>query len=106
MEEFDAKWERGEVKGWEDRGVGKAPVQSVASIIDVNAFIDIDDLESVGADRLKQALQSLGLKCGGTPRQRAERLYLLKGRSLEDLDPIHFAKGPISPFSSPTRRHG
>lgn len=46
-----------------------------------------------GADRLKEALQQLGLKCGGTPRQRAERLFLLRSQPLEQLERKHFAAG-------------
>ncbi len=81
---------------------------------------------SSGADRLKEALQGLGLKSGGTLRERAERLYLTKtlpltqvgkGGSillsqflaavshdlpvpdppLSQLDKKHFAKGIVVP---------
>jgi len=37
----------GEVTGWEDRGLGKAAVKSISSVIDVDAFRDADDLETV-----------------------------------------------------------
>lgn len=94
LEEFDRKWEAGEILGWEDRGCGNSiSVQNVRSVIDLDAFVDVDDLETVGPERLKQALRSLGLKCGGTTRQRAERLYSLKGHSLEVIDVSLFAKG-------------
>lgn len=33
-----------------------------------------------GAEQLKQKLSQLGLKCGGTVQQRAQRLYAIKGR--------------------------
>ena len=46
-----------------------------------------------GAERLKEALAALGLKCGGTLRQRAERLMQAKGKKLEELDRSLFAKG-------------
>lgn len=46
-----------------------------------------------GAERLKEALSALGLKCGGTLRQRAERLMQAKGKKLEELDRSLFAKG-------------
>ena len=46
-----------------------------------------------GPERLKEALAALGLKSGGTPRQRAERLFLTAGTPLEKLDRKHFAKG-------------
>jgi splicing factor 3A subunit 3 len=37
------------------------------------------DLHHHGLDRLKSALTALGLKCGGTLEQRAERLFSVKG---------------------------
>ena len=46
-----------------------------------------------GGERLKEALAALGLKTGGTLRQRAERLWLTRGAPLEALDKKHFAKG-------------
>ena len=55
----------------------------------------------VGADALKDALAKLGLKCGGTLRQRAERLLLTKTTPLEKLDRKLFAKGVV-PAVSPT----
>ena len=42
--------------------------------------------------RLKSALMALGLKCGGTLEERANRLFSTKGKSLNDLDPALFAK--------------
>jgi splicing factor 3A subunit 3 len=35
---------------------------------------------------------ALGLKCGGTLKERAQRLFATKGRNLQDLDPSTFAK--------------
>jgi hypothetical protein len=46
-----------------------------------------------GADRLKETLAAMGLKCGGTLRQRAERLMAVKGKSFDQLDPSLYAKG-------------
>ena len=42
--------------------------------------------------RLKSALIALGLKCGGTLQERAERLFMTKGKKLTDLSPALFAK--------------
>lgn len=50
-------------------------------------------LSCAGPDRLKEALQSVGLKSGGTLRQRAERLWLTKDMPLEQLDKKLFVKG-------------
>lgn len=48
----------------------------------------------LGLDRLKSALLALGLKCGGTLEERAQRLFSTKGKSLESLDTSLFAKNP------------
>lgn len=50
-------------------------------------------MESVGPERLKAALQAMGLKCGGTVQERAQRLFVTKGKKLEDLESSLFAKG-------------
>lgn len=50
-----------------------------------------------GPERLKDALQSIGLKSGGTLRQRAERLFLTKDTPAERLDRKLFAKGAVAP---------
>lgn len=46
-----------------------------------------------GADAIKEALAKLGLKTGGTLRQRAERLFLTRDVPLAELDKRHFVKG-------------
>eukprot|EP00241_Pyramimonas_parkeae_P019934 CAMPEP_0114288688 /NCGR_PEP_ID=MMETSP0059-20121206/6953_1 /TAXON_ID=36894 /ORGANISM="Pyramimonas parkeae, Strain CCMP726" /LENGTH=164 /DNA_ID=CAMNT_0001409869 /DNA_START=220 /DNA_END=714 /DNA_ORIENTATION=- len=52
-----------------------------------------DLLQGVGADDLKKELQAIGLKCGGTPKERAERLFQTKGVSdPSTLDKSLFAK--------------
>lgn len=50
------------------------------------------DLEVFGLDRLKQELTARGLKCGGALRERAERLFLLRDKTLDQLDKKHLAK--------------
>lgn len=37
-------------------------------------------------DRLKEGLEALGLKCGGTLEQRADRLFSVKGKKTEEID--------------------
>jgi len=49
-------------------------------------------ISAVTPEHLKFTLQQLGLKCGGTPAQRGERLFATKGKSLSELDPSMFAK--------------
>ena len=54
-----------------------------------------------GPDAIKEALAKLGLKTGGTLRQRAERLFLTRDVPLAELDRKHFVKGaaPASALS-------
>lgn len=77
--------------GWEDKGQG-ASSATCSHVIDLEAFETKDDLEALGADRIKEALVALGLKSGGTLSQRAERLMMTKSKPLEMLDPKLFAK--------------
>lgn len=41
--------------------------------LDLSAFSSWEELASLGLDRLKSALMALGLKCGGTLEERAQR---------------------------------
>ncbi len=60
-------------------------------------------VSAAGADALKDALTKLGLKCGGTLRQRAERLILTKTTPVEKLDRKLFAKGVVPVVSHNSR---
>ncbi|XP_014777005.1 splicing regulator SDE2 [Octopus bimaculoides] len=51
------------------------------------------DLEVLGLDMLKAALQDRGMKCGGTLTERAQRLFAVKGLTPEQIDPSLLAKG-------------
>jgi hypothetical protein len=50
------------------------------------------DLEVFGMDRLKEELTAKGLKCGGSLSERAERLFLLRTKTLATIDKKHLAK--------------
>jgi splicing factor 3A subunit 3 len=50
-----------------------------------------EDLESLGLEALKMILGSQGLKTGGTLAERARRLFLLKNKTVEELDRKHRA---------------
>lgn len=52
----------------------------------------MEELVSKGGDVLKYTLQSMGLKCGGTVRERAQRLLSIKGKAIHELDQSLFAK--------------
>eukprot|EP00271_Cylindrocystis_brebissonii_P006567 TRINITY_DN19344_c0_g2_i1.p1 TRINITY_DN19344_c0_g2~~TRINITY_DN19344_c0_g2_i1.p1 ORF type:complete len:519 (-),score=143.44 TRINITY_DN19344_c0_g2_i1:844-2400(-) len=99
-QELDFRWENAAVPGWEEvlqrskAGQGEEGVQQ--SIVDLQEFDTMEELldpELVPPEKIKQALAALGLKTGGTPQQRAERLLLTKDTPVEQLDPRHFAKG-------------
>jgi len=51
---------------------------------DLRSCASVQDLVEFGSDRLKNILLSMGIKCGGTLEQRAERLFSLKGLRRED----------------------
>lgn len=50
-------------------------------------FHDADELRPLGMERLKEALEALGMKCGGTLEQRADRLFSVKGKAPHEIDP-------------------
>lgn len=51
-----------------------------------------EELHALGMDRLKEALEALGLKCGGTLSDRAARLWSVRGKKPEDFPPSLRAK--------------
>mmetsp|Transcript_52661 Transcript_52661/g.111858 ORF Transcript_52661/g.111858 Transcript_52661/m.111858 type:complete len:445 (-) Transcript_52661:94-1428(-) len=55
------------------------PAASAVETFELNKCSSIDELKEMGSDRLKNILLSMGVKCGGTPEERAERLFSLKG---------------------------
>jgi len=59
--------------------------------IALSDFPNAAALERFGLDRLKAELAERGLKCGGTLAQRAERLWLLRDKTLEEVDEKHRA---------------
>lgn len=60
--------------------------------INLEEFSTVEELVSLGGDALKCALQSMGLKCGGTAMERARRLLSTKGKSIDELDRSLYAK--------------
>jgi len=47
-------------------------------------FNSPEELEVLGKDRLKEALEAIGVKCGGTVKERALRLWSVRGKKVED----------------------
>ncbi|CAL8072680.1 unnamed protein product [Orchesella dallaii] len=89
--EFIVLWENGQFPGWPKEASASALAHTGAHL-DLSAFSDWMELSSLGLDRLKSALMALGLKCGGTLEERAQRLFSTKGKSLEEIDPGLFTK--------------
>lgn len=48
-------------------------------------FNSVEELQALGMDRLKEALEAMELKCGGTLKDRAERLWAVRGKKYEDI---------------------
>ncbi|KTF72507.1 hypothetical protein cypCar_00040838 [Cyprinus carpio] len=114
LAEFEKKWESGMFPGWPvglcsgdrinelyrpyyymcSRKETSSALTHAGAHLDLSAFSSWEELASLGLDRLKSALMALGLKCGGTLEERAQRLFSTKGKSLESLDPSLFAKNP------------
>lgn len=77
--EFEKKWADGEVPGWKKKD------NSDPQALRLGMFNSVEELEALGLDRLKQALEALGLKCGGTLKDRAQRLWSVRGKKTEDI---------------------
>ena len=60
--------------------------------LDLSDFASPAELEAAGLVKLKHELARHGLKCGGSLSERAARLFLLKGTSVDKLDQKHFSK--------------
>ncbi len=78
--------------GAESNGMTAASAAVPVAEIDMDAVGSVEELEACGLDALKAALQKRGLKAGGSAKERASRLWLLKTTPLEQLDRKHFAK--------------
>ncbi|KAL5715761.1 hypothetical protein ACHQM5_017537 [Ranunculus cassubicifolius] len=91
--EFEELWADGKIEGWENKGLENGHISARDSVIDLDYYSTVEELMEVGPEKLKEALASLGLKTGGTLKQRAERFFLTKHTPLEQLDKKHFTKG-------------
>jgi splicing factor 3A subunit 3 len=104
---FDGEWmEKGGVDGWECRiaeaVLDKSSLMSKNSTgqstdtvirIDLSKYATASDLiKEISGDEIKVELDRLGLKCGGTVKDRAERLFLTKNTPLDQLPAKIFAK--------------
>jgi splicing factor 3A subunit 3 len=69
-------------------------------------FNTVEELEALGMERLKEGLEALGLKCGGTLRDRAARLFSVRGKKPEDIPANLRAKKPASGASAAADEDG
>eukprot|EP00095_Tigriopus_kingsejongensis_P005292 maker-scaffold758_size101577-snap-gene-0.25 protein:Tk05292 transcript:maker-scaffold758_size101577-snap-gene-0.25-mRNA-1 annotation:"splicing factor 3a subunit 3" len=91
--EFEAKFQVGEFPGWPREGAtGGGALAHTGAHLDLSAFSSWEELATLGLDRLKSALVALGLKCGGTLEERAQRLFATKGKAVQEIDHALFAK--------------
>ncbi|KAH9619579.1 hypothetical protein KSS87_013163 [Heliosperma pusillum] len=76
--ELEEEW-----MGNQERVGKKRPRPEPEAMLMVDADNTVEELMELGLEKLKEALDVLGLKSGGTARQRAERLLLAKNNKLE-----------------------
>eukprot|EP00814_Leptocylindrus_danicus_P020660 CAMPEP_0116048394 /NCGR_PEP_ID=MMETSP0321-20121206/29529_1 /TAXON_ID=163516 /ORGANISM="Leptocylindrus danicus var. danicus, Strain B650" /LENGTH=329 /DNA_ID=CAMNT_0003530593 /DNA_START=1 /DNA_END=990 /DNA_ORIENTATION=- len=89
LDEFDDEWnKRGCVKGW---SAGKVSNGSSTQQSHLKS-----SPQTLGGDGLKIELMKLGMKCGGTPEDRAKRLFTSKNTPLHEL-PRKFFVGNKAP---------
>lgn len=86
--EFQKQWANGTFPGWPKET--ESVLANTGAHLDLSAFSSWEELASLGLDRLKSALMALGLKCGGTLEERAQRLFSTKGK--KHIDPSLMAK--------------
>jgi len=80
-------------KSGDDASAKKEPEIDPKTPIDLELYINATELSHLGLERLKVALMTRGMKCGGTLGERAARLFCVKGIATEDIDQALLAKG-------------
>ncbi|CAD5229007.1 unnamed protein product [Bursaphelenchus okinawaensis] len=84
--EFEALWKDDKVEGWSKEKSGA--LSNVGVPLDLADFESVEQIEALGGDRIKSALVAVGLKCGGTPKERAIRLFATKNMSSDELEKL------------------
>jgi len=72
--------------------VTQSAVTGVVKEVDLSKIEAPAELEVLGLETLKAALSLRGLKCGGSLKERAERLFLAKSVPLDQMPKQHIAK--------------
>jgi splicing factor 3A subunit 3 len=83
--DFKTKVDSGEIKIAKFSKGGKAKSANAPQPLRLGMFSDPLELEALGMDRIKEALEAMGLKCGGTLSDRAQRLWSVRGKKAEDI---------------------
>jgi hypothetical protein len=88
-QDFQEKWNKGQLMGWKlprkiTTGTTAMPA-SEPTPLRLGMFNSAEELEALGLDRLKEGLEALGLKCGGSLSERAQRLWNVRGKKMEDI---------------------
>jgi splicing factor 3A subunit 3 len=103
--DFDRSWNAGNVPGWTDCGSELVkPPEPDKVPIRLDMLHSVQDAEQIGAETLKDALKKMGIKCGGTQSERAERLLRVKDTPLDQVDKKLRAKGPSTPIADESLR--
>ncbi|XP_051551077.1 replication stress response regulator SDE2-like [Myxocyprinus asiaticus] len=66
--------------------------ETVEGPLDLLSVSGVEQLESLGLERLKKELMEQGMKCGGTLQERAARLFSVRGLTPDQIDPALLAK--------------
>lgn len=110
--EFKEKCQKGEIKNYLNNSPFVTPssantsASSIATSFQIiNSSTSISELESLGLDKLKEILVSLSLKAGGSLKERAERLWSVRGKSLEEIPNNLKAKGANNKGSENNSNH-
>jgi len=84
-QDFATRWDAGEITRWQS-----AAAEAAATVeVDLEATGSAEELEALGPETLKALLTQRGLKCGGSLKDRAARLFMLKGKTLADIPKKH-----------------
>lgn len=60
--------------------------------LDLNRYNSAEELCELGLEVLKEALMARGMKCGGTLKERGERLFSVKGIDISNIPAALLAK--------------
>lgn len=90
-EDFEKEFQAGTFPGWPKEATGGGALSTTGAHLDLSAFSSWQELASLGLDRLKSALTALGMKCGGTLEERAQRLFSTKGLTPDQIPPTLLA---------------